>query len=446
MISAYDAPLILYDPIRKLFHHASQARSLFADAKSKIELYVDRFLLVQQRLRRNKLFRPVQFNALGASRGGKQDIAELTELKALLGMVRERRFVTGFLSRQDEGRYFIEDLSARLPLDLAGAETADGMFPENCIVVAEGELTPGGVFRAVALGLPPAEPRSESLAALQGLDFFGGTRPDGRQTHEHDRVVILSDVHLDRPDVLDKLNLIFRGFSQLDPPPSMFVLMGDFQSYDANAADIAFSRLRDNFAVLGRIISQYPTLRTNSTFLLVPGMGDVGPGDFLPRPPLPQSVVQPLLDAVPGAVLGTNPCRVRHGPSELVLFRYNLQRMMRGLSILQSSQSSGANTDAAAAFDQLCSTVVQEAHLCPVPLEYQPVAWEHDHALWLYPMPHGLVLADAEPATRSVFDTCACLNPVRFPNPLPVWRRLFLSLCRPCMGCQKMVLLSWERV
>lgn len=394
--------------------------------QSKTQLYVDRFLLIQQRLRRHSLFRPVQWGQLGANRPTR-DVAELTELKALLGLVGERRYVTGFLTRQDEGRYFIEDLSARLPLDLTQAETADGIFTENCIVVAEGELTPSGAFRALAVGLPPAEPRVESLAALQGLDFFGGKNPSKAQqtpeergrweaNYSEDRVVILSDVHLDRPEVLDNLHTVFKGFSAMEPPPSAFALMGNFQSYDANSASVNFGRIRDNFATLGRIIRQYPSLLQHSKFLLVPGPGDVGPGDILPRPPLPKSIAAPLLEAVPSAELCSNPCRIRHGPAELVLFRNNLQRKMRGLSILPPPQAplpdDDENNDGSSPmFDHLCATVLQESHLCPVPLEYQPVAWEWDHSLWVYPLPHGLVLADAEPAARYTFDTCACLNP-----------------------------------
>jgi DNA polymerase epsilon subunit 2 len=392
---------------------------------------VDRFLLIQQRLRRHALFRPMAWNHLNAA--GRRDAAELTELKALLGLVGERRYVTGFLTRQDEGRYFIEDLSARLPLDLSVAETSDGLFTENCVVVAEGELTPGGAFKAVAIGLPPAEPRAESLSALQGLDCFGGRRRSGAtspeerarwaQAYDEDRIVVMSDVHLDRPEVIANLHTVLSGFAVLDPPPSAFVLMGDFQSYDANAADTNFARIRDNFATLGRIISGYPSLRQRSQFLIVPGPKDVGPGGVFPRPPLPRAVAGPLLDAVPTARLCSNPLRLRHGPAEGILFRADMQRQMRGLCVLPppapqeaavtADPNAPASSDAVAAtlFDHLCATVLQEGHLCPLPLEYAPVTWEWDHAMWVYPLPHGLVLADSEPAARSVFDSCACLNP-----------------------------------
>lgn len=48
----------------------------------------------------------------------------------------------------------------------------------------------------------------------------------------------------------------------------------------------------------------------------------------------------------------------------------------------------------------------------PPPLA-QPIYWEADHALYLYPAPDALVLADAAPAAQHIFDSCSCLNPVR---------------------------------
>ncbi len=66
-------------------------------------------------------------------------------------------------------------------------------------------------------------------------------------------------------------------------------------------------------------------------------------------------------------------------------------------------------------FRQLAMTLLQQSHLTPVPLEAKPVAWQHDQALALYPLPHLLVLADAGCALASTsFEDCECLNPVRF--------------------------------
>lgn len=58
----------------------------------------------------------------------------------------------------EEGRYVLEDLSARLPVDLSEAEQTLGCFTQNCIVVAEGELQANGVFKVgwgqMAVGRP----------------------------------------------------------------------------------------------------------------------------------------------------------------------------------------------------------------------------------------------------------------------------------------------------
>ena len=378
VIDAFQVPRIMYDPIRKLFHKDTKPRKLFGDGQSKVQLYIDRFSMIQQRLRRHKLFRPTKWNQLVSSRA--QEVAELTELKALLGCVGERRFVIGFLSRQDEDRYFIEDLSACLPLDLQGAETTDGIFPENSIVVAEGELTANGTFRAFALGLPPAEPRAESLSALQGLNMFGGHQTErsienvslSGDNEAWDRIIVLSDVFLDRLEVMDRLRLIFDRYSSLNLIPSAFVLMGNFQSYDAKSPAVDFDGIRDNFAELGRLISRFPDLVRQSKFILIPGPGDITPHGALPRPGLPRSIARPLLEAVPGVVLASNPCRIRHGRKELVLFRFNLQRMMRGLCILPSKHrrqehilSSGDPLDLGAALLSFSSTSLLPSRSSP---------------------------------------------------------------------------------
>lgn len=73
-------------------------------------------------------------------------------------------------------------------------------------------------------------------------------------------------------------------------------------------------------------------------------------------------------------------------------------------------------------FEHLCATLLQQSHLCPVPLEAQPVFWNFDHALHLYPIPDVLVLADRAPCASFAFppmpadqadQSCVCLNPVR---------------------------------
>ena len=456
MIDAFNSPCFTYDPVHKLFHTNCKHSTLYSDATSKVDVYTRRYHLISQRIRRHKLFRPSVWGSSAADGSNNTD-CELTELKALLGLVGQPRYVLGFLTQPEENRYFIEDLSARLPCDLTEAEQAGGLFTENCIVVVEGELTPAGIFKVSALGLPPPERRADSLTALQGLDLFGGRIPEAREVaafrahHPDDRVIFLSDVWLDRPDVLDKLNTVLSIFASMPQPPSMFVLMGDFQSCNnnTNSASITnYSRIKEGFAALGILLSRHKTLMVDHgcQFVIVPGPSDLSPSSgCLPKAAIPRSIAAPLLDVVPSPdniILTSNPCRIRHGDKELVVFREQMQRRFNRLALLPpvgpSTPQAGAgdhddddndddddvhittktnaNTSSSIeesqhSFDSLCSTVLQEGHLMPLPLEYAPVHWEWDHALSVYPAPDGLVLSEGLPAATHVFDRCACMNP-----------------------------------
>lgn len=66
----------------------------------------------------------------------------------------------------------------------------------------------------------------------------------------------------------------------------------------------------------------------------------------------------------------------------------------------------------------------------------QPIYWEHDHALYCYPLPDAMVLADAAPAAAFEFDSCSCLNPVRSlvaPETVP---SLDVCCCAAGTGCR----------
>ena len=127
---------------------------MLAPPESKVALYRERFYLVSQRLSRSKLFtRP----SLGAAAVGLApgSFCDLTPLQALLGTSGVVHFVLGSLSLHDDERYWLEDTTGAVAVDLASAATAAGFYTENCVVVAEGELRRDGVFEARAHGRQP---------------------------------------------------------------------------------------------------------------------------------------------------------------------------------------------------------------------------------------------------------------------------------------------------
>lgn len=41
---------------------------------------------------------------------------------------------------------------------------------------------------------------------------------------------------------------------------------------------------------------------------------------------------------------------------------------------------------------QLVATITHQSHLCPLPLSVQPIIWNYDHCLHLYPTPHTVLI------------------------------------------------------
>jgi hypothetical protein len=82
--------------------------------------------------------------------------------------------------------------------------------------------------------------------------------------------VVLSDVHLDSPTVMEKLRVLLGGYAQMDPPPACFVLMGNFFSTPpGNAGGTDRGLASHCFAQLGSLIQEFPALAEETQFVLV---------------------------------------------------------------------------------------------------------------------------------------------------------------------------------
>ena len=75
------------------------------------------------------------------------------------------------------------------------------------------------------IGFPPPESRRESLSIMSSIDLSSMTGYGQQEELELQRLeeeseetmfVMLSDVHLDSPEVMHKLRMMFEGFSQTE--------------------------------------------------------------------------------------------------------------------------------------------------------------------------------------------------------------------------------------
>lgn len=159
--------------------------NILNEAKEKTALYRDRLSLIHQRLERNPLF---SFSTSTSSFSLSDERTRITPIEALatggLSAVKEAYTIFGLISRLEEDRYWIEDLSGKIALDLsyvirekkfgAGLFTDGGLcfFLSNsnrelgCIIIAHGhcvngdelsETMEGVVFQPIQITMPPPE-------------------------------------------------------------------------------------------------------------------------------------------------------------------------------------------------------------------------------------------------------------------------------------------------
>ncbi len=259
------------------------------------------------------------------------------------------------------------------------------------------------------MGFPPAEKAETSRAYFGSLNFFGGpsdvcAKKDEKlakmeRENPEAMFVFLSDVWLDRPNVVDALRRLLAGYSAM--PPTCFVLMGNFLSspYGKDHAKV----LKDKFKMLGELIAEQSELAESSRFLFVPGPTDPGFPSIFPRPPLPDCLTEDLRKRVPLAKFVSNPCRVQFCTREIVLFREDIVTKMCRNCVYFPEQGDIPS--------HFARTLACQAHLAPLPLHICPVYWDHDRAMHLYPLPDLVVSGDKfDPFTAEESD-CRVINP-----------------------------------
>ncbi|KAK1263359.1 hypothetical protein QJS04_geneDACA017504 [Acorus gramineus] len=326
----------------------------------------------------------------------------------------------GVISQLEEGHFFLEDLTAAVPVNLSNAKITSGFFVENTIIVAEGEYLPNGIFQVYTCGFPPLEDRDASHSLLMGLDFFGGGALTVEETNRlsmlekkavNDMFVIMSDVWLDNEETMEKIAAVLDGYENVDVVPSLFVFMGNFCSRPCNLAFHNFASLRSQFGKLGEMIGSHARLKEHSRFLFIPGPDDAGPSTVLPRCALPKYLTEELQKHVPTAIFTSNPCRIKFYTQEIVFFRQDLLYRMRRSCLIPPSTEETSDP-----FEHLVVTITQQSHLCPLPLTVQPIIWNYDHCLRLYPTPHTIVLGDKSEQKSFKFSGITCFNPGSFAN------------------------------
>ncbi|GAV68532.1 DNA_pol_E_B domain-containing protein/Dpoe2NT domain-containing protein [Cephalotus follicularis] len=415
IIDAFLVPKFRFDHIRKQFFQHTGSLPIHGEASAKAALYRERLLLLLQRVARDPHFSKPAFDTEMSSFGS----CEISPIQSLIGQT-GTKWVMGVISQLEDGHFYLEDLTSSMEINLSKAKITTGFFSENTIIVAEGKMLLDGIFEVITCGFPPLEDRDKSLKITAGHDFFGSgtlTREETLRLADlekravNDMFVILSDIWLDDDEVMGKLETILNGFEGEEVVPSLFVFMGNFCSRPCNLSFNSFSSLRLQFGKLGKLIKAHPRLNEHSRFLFIPGPDDAGPSTVLPRCALPKYLTQEIQNHVPNAIFSSNPCRIKFYTQEIVFFRQDLLYRMRRSCLIPPSTE---ETDDP--FKHLVATITHQSHLCPLPLIVQPIIWNYDHCLHLYPTPHTIILGDKSEQKAFKYTGITCFNPGSFSN------------------------------
>ncbi|KNH05529.1 hypothetical protein XU18_3500 [Perkinsela sp. CCAP 1560/4] len=432
-----------------------------------ILVFEARFDIVHHRLLRHPLFQHIHA-APGANPQrdfGKETFVLVSRLVRQTINHEETVFVLGVITRSMEGRYFLEDSFAKLPLAFdesskASTHSMDGYILSHAPIVVRGKWD-GVSIQSHAIGLPPGEPRLLSRQWLgHKVDLFGKKTPVYSLDHilqnskssikpsslnplpsdseDPTLCLVFSDFFVDEPNVLYsfravvKLLLARKGcvvsfqsgprFVRSSPETLIFVFTGNFlRKPDISTnTPLKYKKAFSGFAKLLEL--EFPEIAKSSFFFFLPGPQDLtqrGQNSVYPKSRLPSFLTEDLSAKLTNFSLATNPLRLRVCDSEIVIFRDETTMKMESESILPvapivDSFKQGSAVDA---FPHVVKTVIDNSHLHPFSRTSYPVYPSEDVSLRLFPLPDTLVLCDnshTSKSAQSVYLDCLAVNPGSF--------------------------------
>ncbi|SPO25719.1 related to DNA polymerase epsilon subunit B [Ustilago trichophora] len=455
--SAFTQPKLAFDPIRKVFEPATLPATVLPTASARSTFPRQRYHILKSVISRNENFCPPLAipTASSSSRNtGADGFMKLTSTKNLLGRQGHRFLLFGMLSTSSDGRYELEDADGTVGLDLQNAIPGEGIFTEGSLILVEGEYTVEERIRVFAIGHPPSETRAQARSIHAHTDFLGAPQPPtvasassaasraaataqwrgaisvkdeaAFQVHEANHsdlcFVIFSDLHLDHQKTMSAFATVLQGYVDADFIPFALVLCGNFASQQYSSADMV-DKYKAGFATLAETLSAFPSVVRTSHIILVPGPSDPFNTSLVPRPPLPQLLVQSLLSKLAPLHatihLASNPCRISYFSQQIVIYRDDtmtrfLRNTVRIKDETHEQEKEEREKEERDLKKFLVSTVLDQAHLVPLAQRIRPVLWDHDHSLSLYPMPTALVLADAYDRYELTYEGCHVANPGSF--------------------------------
>ncbi|CAF0742937.1 unnamed protein product [Rotaria sordida] len=401
VLNAFSMPKFIYSRSMKKFIEKEIDNDLFGNARTRSEVFWERYDLLSQRTLRHDVFSQVNLASVSTNKVQKYQLKTIEHLLAA-GSKSEKVVLLGMLSQLHETKYDLQDPTGVISLNLDNATFHPGFYFENCFVLVEGQID-DGIFNVSGIGLPPPESAQSTRSYFGEINITGNTHDQSAKTKirlkeieqkSDDAFVFLSDV-------MERIEQLFDGFA--DQPPFAFIFCGNFLSRPT--ANLYINDLSDAFKNFAKLVAKYPDICERAHFIFVPGPQDRHAPKIYPRAPFPPSINDILKKRIRHLHLATNPVRLQYCTQEIVIFREDLLQKLCRYCIKLPSDNLPMH---------LCHTLVTQAHLSPLPVYMTPIYWSFDHALHLYPLPDLIVVCDKFKSITDTIADCTIINPGSF--------------------------------
>ena len=419
-LSALTMPRFYFDSHHRTFLPLPTSPPLCSPVPHQSLLFTHRYDLIHQRVLSNPLF------------SSSTSSFTLSTLDTLHGTSYKHNLLAMITLAADQ-RYHLEDATASIPITW-GADFVygDGYFMEGSIVLAEGRMDDTtDTLTLDTIMMPPVERRKDTLVrhkelrmieeeeevevkdrgASMDVDAVGERRGSvGAVIGESDMVLVMSEVWLDQAAVIARLHAVFSAFDE-GHAPAVMVLAGPFLS--SSTSSTSSSSLSTHLDLLAELIASYPRLNAAAHFVLVPSSSDTPFGPVLPYPPMLSSSHQ-LMSKVKKLTLATNPYHLIYHTRHLIFYQHNSLALMQRHALLTPSTAAATTRSTKSVSSEhrhYLHSLLSQSHLSPFTLDTQPVYWQYDAALSLYPLPHVLFLLDSCAPFEVDTDGCLCVNP-----------------------------------
>ncbi|XP_058059346.1 DNA polymerase epsilon subunit 2 [Anopheles bellator] len=410
VIGAFEVPSFVYSEEKKKFLPDTDKRHMLAAPIAKSNYLRERYLLLWQKTWRHEMFsqRTTPGTTDVAAKKGKLTLRKVENLLSTSKM--NDVVLLGLLTQLTEGRFYLEDPTGSVPIDLSSTVYSAGLFCEGCFVLAYGKFR-DGTLNIEEMGFPPPELASSSRAFFGSLNSWGGPSKallkysrnlaEVEKTNVDHSLVFVSDCWLDNAEVLEKLKQLLKGYD--DFPPVAIVLMGPFAKCKENVY-----ALKGRFQALGEVLASCEKLKAQTDLVLVPSCDDPAAANILPRPPLPNALAGELSKRYPRTILTTNPCRLQYCTQQIVVCRADLVTKLCRNTINFPKQGHLE--------EHFARTLINQGTLAPLhPIAF-PTHWSYDASLSLYPVPDLIVIGDPCQGFQTTEQECTVMNVGSFPK------------------------------